>query len=236
MQVDYIAAFLIGLIGGFSHCIGMCGGFVLTYSVKISENEIRKQQTVWQRIYPHLSYSAGRIITYTFLGEIFGFIGGTIGLIFSMKNFQGGLQLFAGIIMFFMGLDLAGLIPVLPPNSFPGINAFKKLVGNLFNKVNRSNVFGLGIVLGFVPCGLVYSVGAQAAATQSLLKGGLTMLIFGLGTVPAMLLSGITANLISSRVRSRLYKLAALLVVLLGVLTVLRGVDALNWLHIYWLF
>ena len=129
MQVDYIAAFLIGLIGGFSHCIGMCGGFVLTYSVKISENEIRKQQTVWQRIYPHLSYSAGRIITYTFLGEIFGFIGGTIGLIFSMKNFQGGLQLFAGIIMFFMGLDLAGLIPVLPPNSFPGINAFKKLVG-----------------------------------------------------------------------------------------------------------
>ena len=236
MQVDYIAVFLIGLIGGFSHCIGMCGGFVLTYSIKITENEAGAKQNTWQKIYPHLSYSAGRIITYTFLGEIFGFIGGTIGLILSMKNFQGGLQLFAGIVMFFMGLDLAGLVPALPPNSFPGINPFKKLVGNLFNKVNRSNVFGLGIVLGFIPCGLVYSVGAQAAATQSLLKGGLTMFVFGLGTVPAMLLSGLTANLISANVRSRLYKVAALLVVLLGILTILRGIDALNWLKIYWLF
>ncbi len=236
MQIDYIAVFLIGLIGGFSHCIGMCGGFVLTYSIKIAENEMAEKQTAWQKIYPHLSYSAGRILTYTFLGEIFGVIGGTIGLIFSLKNFQGGLQLFAGIIMFFMGLDLAGLFPALPPNSFPGINPFKKLVGNLFNKVNRSNVFGLGIVLGFVPCGLVYSVGAQAAATQSLLKGGFTMLVFGIGTMPAMLLSGLTANLISARVRSRLYKAAALLVVFLGIMTVLRGIDALNWVHIYWLF
>ncbi len=236
MQVDFLAVFLIGLIGGFSHCLGMCGGFVLTYSIKISENDSNKNNTVWQKVYPHLLYSGGRIITYTFLGEIFGLLGSTIGLIFSMKNFQGGLQLFAGIVMFFMGLDLAGFIKALPPNSFPGISSFKKLVGSLFNKVNRSNVFGLGIVLGFIPCGLVYSVGAQAAATQSLLKGGLTMFVFGLGTVPAMILSGVTANVLSFRVRSRLYKLAALLVILLGILTILRGVDALNWVNIYWLF
>ena len=235
MQVDFLAVFLIGLLGGFSHCIGMCGGFVISYTLKINENDLTTRPSFLQRLIPHLMYSSGRILTYMLLGEIFGFLGGSLQVIFAIRDFQGFLQLFAGVVMIFMGLDLAGLIPNLAPDSFPGINAFKRLIHNLFSKVNRRNVFGLGFVLGFIPCGLVYAVGAKAAATGSLVGGMLTMLFFGLGTLPAMVLTGLAAHLISAKLRARIYKIAAILVVLLGLLTVLRGTVALEWLQIHWL-
>ena len=235
MNIDFLALFLIGFFGGFSHCIGMCGGFVATYTFKIAENDPTPNDSYFQRLVPHLLYNSGRLLTYTILGEIFGFIGGTLGLIFAIQDFQGGLQLLAGIFMVIMGLDISGLIPNLEPDSFPGVNIFKRMVNALFNKVNRKNVFVLGMVLGLIPCGLVYAVGAKAAATQSIVGGFLTMLVFGMGTFPAMLFTGFIVNLISVKVRGRLYRIAAILVILMGTLTILRGIDALGWVKIYWL-
>lgn len=235
MNLDLIAVFLIGFLGGFSHCIGMCGGFVLTYTLKVQENDPVKYHSKWQTLQPHLLYNFGRIFTYTILGEIFGLLGGTIGLILAMRNFQGALQLFAGIVMILMGIELSGWIPFFSRDTFPGLKGFKRLITDLFNRVNRKNVFGLGLVLGFLPCGLVYVAGAKAAATQSFYGGMLTMLVFGLGTLPAMVLTGVTAHLISARLRHHLYRLASWMVILLGVLTVLRGIDGLGWLRIYWL-
>jgi len=233
MNIDFLALFLIGFFGGFSHCIGMCGGFAATYTLKIAENDPTPDNSFFQKLIPHLLYNSGRVLTYTFLGEIFGFIGGTLGLIFAIQDFQGGLQLLAGIFMVLMGLDIAGLIPNIEPGSFPGVNIFKRMVSALFNKVNRKNIFILGMVLGLIPCGLVYAVGARAAATQSIVGGFLTMLVFGLGTFPAMFITGFIVNLLSAKIRGRLYRIAAILVILLGVLTILRGIDALGWIKIY---
>ena len=178
-NVDYIAVFIIGLLGGFSHCIIMCGGFVMTYTLKLSENSVQVNTNFWQKLYPHLLYSAGRVLTYTLLGELFGLLGSTLGFVSSFRQFQGGLMLFAGLIMIFMGLDFAGFFPSLSPNSFPGVSKFKNLVRGMVNRVNPGNIFGLGLVLGFLPCGMVYAVAAKAAATQSIIGGGLTMLFFG---------------------------------------------------------
>jgi sulfite exporter TauE/SafE len=236
MHIEFVTLFLIGFLGGFSHCIGMCGGIVLTYTLKIEENDPLIKPSRWQLIKPHFLYNMGRIITYTFLGEIFGLIGGTLGIIFAIRDFQGGLQLIAGFIMLLMGIELAGLIPSLSPDTFPGINKFKQLITSLFNRVNRKNIFGLGLVLGFLPCGLVYAVGAKAAATQSFVGGMLTMLVFGLGTFPAMLITGMSAHFISNKFRRRLYRVAAIMVMILAVFTILRGIDSLGWIRFYWLF
>lgn len=235
MTVDLILVFTIGLLGGFSHCIGMCGGFVFTYSVKISEKESAKKLGKWSMVLPHLLYNSGRILTYTFLGEIFGFLGGTIGFVMSVRNFQGGLQLFAGIFMLILGLELGGFLPATSKDYFPGITGFKKLVGNLFNRVNRRNIFGLGLVLGFIPCGLVYVAGAKAAETGSIFGGMLIMLSFGLGTLPAMIITGLASDFLSSRFKSKLYKVSAIIIILMAIMAILRGVDALGWLRIYWL-
>ena len=133
-------------------------------------------------------------------------------------------MIFAGVVMIMMGLDLSGLIPSLPRDTFFGVNKFTNMVHSFLNRVNPHNVFGLGIILGFLPCGMLYAVFAKAAATQSIWGGGMTMLAFGLGTFPAMVLTGVTAHLISSRLRKTLYRFAAVLVIVLGIFTTYKGV------------
>lgn len=235
MDLDLLGVFLIGITGGFSHCIGMCGGFVLSYSLKINENDLIEKPTTWQNVSPHLLYGIGRILSYIVIGEILGLLGNAISAVFTIRNFQGGLSLFAGLVMIFMGLDLAGLIPKLAPNSFPGFNPFKRLVGGLFKRVKRNNILGLGFILGFIPCGLVYAAGAKAVASGSMFGGMLTMLVFGLGTMPAMVTAGMISSRIPIKIRSIIYRIAAALVTILGLLTFLRGVDAIGLMHIYWL-
>jgi len=232
MELELATVFVIGFLGGFGHCIGMCGGFVMTYTLRIQENDVITHPSRWQVLSPHLLYNSGRVLTYVILGEIFGFLGGSMGVIFAMRDFQGILEVFAGSVMVLMGIELAGWIPNVAPDSFPGVSKFKNLVHSMFNRVNRRSIFVLGIVLGFIPCGLVYAAGAKAAATQSVTGGMLTMLMFGLGTFPAMVITGLTVNIISIKLRHRLYRIAALLVMILGVLTILRGIDAIGWLKI----
>ena len=70
MNIDYLTLFIIGFLGGFSHCIGMCGGIVLTYTLKVQENDPVEHPSKWQMIKPHLLYNGGRILTYTFLESV----------------------------------------------------------------------------------------------------------------------------------------------------------------------
>jgi sulfite exporter TauE/SafE len=225
MELDLIGVFMIGLMGGFGHCIGMCGGFVLTYTLKVNENDFIEKPNWWQRLSPHLLYSTGRIISYMIIGNLLGLLGTAIDSMVALRV-QGFLEIFAGAVMILMGLDLAGIIPNLNPNTFPGVNPFKKLVTNLFTKVRRDNIIGLGFVLGFIPCGLVYAAGAKAIASSSIVGGMLIMLAFGIGTMPAMVVTGLVSGRIPRKLQSYIYRVAALLVIILGVLTIMRGLKA----------
>jgi len=224
MPLDLVAVFFIGLATGFSHCIGMCGPFVLTYTLKLSKNSAVVQPSYWQQFYPHLLYNSGRLLTYVFLGQLFGLLGQTLSNVVAFKSFQGGLIIFAGMVMVLFGIQMTGLLPKLQPDTFWGVGKFTNMVQSMLNRVNSNNVFGLGVVLGFLPCGVLYAAFAKAAATQTIWGGGLTMLAFGLGTFPAMILTGVTAHLISSRLRTTLYRIAAVMVILLGLFTIYKGI------------
>jgi len=213
----------------------MCGGFIFSFNLKLSRNEPEILRNYFSRLIPQLKYHSGRILTYTFIGEIVGLLGSTLGLISSVRNFQGGLQLLAGLVMLALGLDLTGWIPKLQPENFPGFDRYRKAVSGLFHRVSSRNIFSLGLILGLVPCGLVYSIAARAAASGSFWGGGLIMLVFGLGTLPALVLTGLLTNQISLRWRVLLYKFAAILVILFGILTILRGIDSLGWATFFWL-
>jgi sulfite exporter TauE/SafE len=227
MQIELLTIFLIGFLGGFGHCIGMCGGIVLTYTMKIEANDPLPRPTVWQTLKPQLLYNLGRLTTYTLLGQIFGLIGSTIGFVLAVRDFQGLLQIVAGLVMIILGIELGGWLPGLSSDSFPGVTAFKKLMSSMFDRVNRKNIFLLGLILGLLPCGLVYAAGAKAAASQSMVGGMLIMLSFGLGTLPAMVITGLSAHLITFRLRRYLYRLAAMMVAVMGIIALLRGFHGL---------
>ncbi|HQU74904.1 MAG TPA: sulfite exporter TauE/SafE family protein, partial [Calditrichia bacterium] len=105
--------------------------------------------------------------------------------------------------------------------------AFKQVASRAFRKVTENNIFGLGVVLGFIPCGLVYAAGAKAATSGGAISGMLTMLAFGLGTVPALLMVGLGAQSVSAKFRYQVFRFATLLVIALGIMTTYRGATQL---------
>ena len=163
-----------------------------------------------------------------FLGGIFGLLGTTLSFAKSAFDLQALLQIFAGILMIYMGLDLLHLIPKFPAIFFKSGNPFKRIIHGLLISVNRSNIFALGIMLGFLPCGVVYAAGAKAASSGGIFSGMIIMLVFALGTAPAMVMMGLGARWISGKFRSRIFKISAILVIILGGLTGYKGIVKLN--------
>ncbi|NOZ08645.1 MAG: sulfite exporter TauE/SafE family protein [FCB group bacterium] len=217
MTLDLTMIFLFGLSVGFGHCIGMCGGFVMTYSLKIQKQQ--GKTPIVQLVAPHLLYSAGRILTYSFLGGLFGII----GLTFDLFNFQSYLQILAGIVMIILAAELAGWIPHFSNVGFSLFKPFRTVAGHLMSDLTLTNVFITGLILGFLPCGPVYVAVTKSIAAGSIPYAMLTMIVYGLGTVPALLLVGLGANFVSGRIRFRLFRLSAILVLLLGSYTLYKG-------------
>ena len=231
MEIDLIAIFVLGFLSSFSHCYGMCGGFVMAYSLKVAERKSTGSRL--QLIIPHLMYNSGRVLTYTFLGFWFGLLGGSFKHL--VHDYQSILFIFAGIFMTLMGLDLLGLFNISTPKSFPGFGRYRQLVGSLLNRANAKNIFLYGLILGFIPCGLVYIAGAKAVSAGNVLGGMATMLAFGLGTIPALFILGLSANLISARLRNKVFKIAAVFVILFGLFTVAKGVMKLAGIPMPWM-
>jgi len=217
MTTELVFMFMLGLTGGFGHCIGMCGGFVLTYSVKLPARP--RRWFSFSLLIPHLLYSAGRMMTYAFLGGILGLLGQTLELF----NFQGYLQILAGVVMLVIGAELAGWLPNLSNIHLPFFRPFQQLFGSLLKELNYTNCFLIGIVLGFLPCGLVYAAVAESLATGNVAGGMAMMIAFGAGTAPALLLVGLGVNIISGRFKTILFRVSAALVILLGLYTGYKG-------------
>lgn len=224
-MTDYGMIFTIGFLSSFGHCIGMCGGFVTAYTMKLNADKDDNRGGVLQKISPHIFYNTGRILTYIFLGALFGLLGETLHLIAGMRHYQGILQAVAGLFMILIALDMGGWIPATWTSNFPGYRQFKIIVGGLFSRVHKGNIIGLGVAMGFLPCGLVYAAGAKAASTGSIVSGMLTMLFFGLGTFPALFAVGLSANAISANFRSKIFKFATVLVILFGIFTTYKGIH-----------
>ncbi len=218
-----IAMLLSGLAGGFGHCISMCGPVVGALSV----GETRKG------ILHILLYNLGRITTYTILGAMVGLSGSFLILTASIEQLQRAIMIIAGLSIILMGLSTAEWLP-LPPQKKgcnPGSSLMQKIMA-LF-KVPRSigAYYPMGIVLGFLPCGLTYTalLAAARAAMEAhhpftgMLQGALMMLLFGIGTAPALILVGKVVNTISNRMRKWFYRVASLIMIATGVWFVVAG-------------
>lgn len=197
IETSYIAAFLVGLLGGV-HCVGMCGGVVGALCLGLEQDSTNSQNKTGAAFPYLLAYNAGRISSYAFAGILMGSVGWLGSHLFDIYLLQQSLEIIAALFMLALGLYIAGWWKVLANiERLGGKVIWKKLepLGRRFMPVRSySHAFLLGVIWGWLPCGLVYSVIIWTISTQSPIDGGLLMLSFGLGTLPNLLLMGIFAS------------------------------------------
>ncbi|MBN2816410.1 MAG: sulfite exporter TauE/SafE family protein [Campylobacterales bacterium] len=219
--VNLLTIISIAFLGSFGHCIGMCGGIVVAYStIKVNPKSSKISQSV-----SHLLYSLGRVLTYSILGAMFGALGGVV--VFS-NNANGGLLIFAGVLMVLAGLSLMGKIKFLTliEHSFSSSPLYQKAFKSVLNSRSNSSFFILGMLNGLLPCGFVYFFAITAASTADPLYGALVMALFGLSTIPAMFSIGFLASLASATsFRNMMMSLSSVAVILYGAYTIYNGYE-----------
>lgn len=182
--ISILSIMTIAFLGSFGHCIGMCGGIVMAYS----STKVGNEWTKFTQTLAHISYSFGRVLTYTLLGVLFGFLGGVI----AFSNITNGvLLLIAGIVMVLTGLSLVGKIKFLTiiEHSVSKSGWYQKSFKALLHSSSLFSFFLLGMLNGLLPCGFVYFFAITAASTADPLWGGVVMFIFGISTIPALFFS-----------------------------------------------
>jgi len=222
--VNILTIISIAFLGSFGHCIGMCGGIVVAYStIKISPESSKVSQST-----SHLLYSFGRVFTYTILGAMFGALGGVATF---SNNANGGLLIFAGIVMVLAGLSLMGKIKFLTliEHSFSSSSVYKTAFKAVLNSKSNLSFFVLGMLNGLLPCGFVYFFAITAASTADALSGALVMAMFGLSTIPAMFGLGFLSSLASATsFRNMMMSLSSVAVILYGAYTIYNGYDYIS--------
>ena len=213
-ETGYFAVFLIGLLGGV-HCVGMCGGIVSALTVQV---RLPGQANPARREWPlHLAYNLGRIGSYTAAGAAMGAIG-TVGMLFNdILPVQLALYVAANLMLVALGLYLTGFTRALSGVERLGQRLWARiqpLTRRFLPARSVAQAFPLGVLWGFLPCGLVYSVLATALVTGSAERGAALMLAFGLGTLPNLLLAGMLLTRLRDVVRNQAVRTGAGLVVL----------------------
>ena len=209
-----IPALSLGILGSF-HCLGMCGPIALSVPLRGA--------TGAQRILKALTYNAGRVLTYTIMGFIFG----AVGKSFVIAGYQQALSITLGLAMlliFFMPAKYAKHLP-FTRTAMVFSSRVKSLFGSALRQSSYQSTFVLGFVNGLLPCGLVYLGVAGAIATGDIWKGALFMAAFGAGTLPAMLFIHTASQWVNVSTRSTMRKVIPVFVIVSSCLLVLRGMN-----------
>ena len=219
-ELTFGAAILVGLLGS-SHCIGMCGGIVAALNMGIDPGPAGARKPI---IRYQLAYNGGRIISYVLVGLVAGALGAGL-MALGIKPIAGKL-LAAGFLVA-LGLYLA--------NWWRGLVALERLGARLWRHIqplgkrllpirNPLHAFLLGMLWGWLPCGLVYAAVAWSLTTADPYQGALLMLGFGLGTMPALLIAGNLFNYLRERMRAPLLRTTAgVLIIAFGIYSGVTG-------------
>lgn len=208
-DTGFLALFLVGLLGG-THCVGMCGGIVGAMSMG--------GQAGWGM---HLAYNGGRILSYAVAGAIAGALGAASMGLEGQVPARMVLYFIANLMLVALGLYLLGISGALAFTERAGQALWRRLqpLTRRFLPVRSvAQAFPLGLLWGWLPCGLVYSALASSLAAGSAGRGAAMMLAFGIGTLPNLLLAGMLLARLNEFVRRPVVRtLSGLLVLGFGV-------------------
>ncbi|QLG87518.1 sulfite exporter TauE/SafE family protein [Chitinibacter bivalviorum] len=206
LEINLLALFLAGLLGG-GHCIGMCGGIVSAFSLQLPSG------ARWPYL---LGFNAGRLLGYVLIGAFLGGVGSfaTLGSLQTIKIY---LFVIANILLIMLGLYIAGWSRALTRIEKIGQPIWRAVQPVMRKLLPVHSVWQtplIGLLWGWIPCGLVYTASLSALASASPVSGAGVMLAFGLGTLPNLMLMGLLAKRVQSLVqKSWVRRLCGLVVI-----------------------
>jgi sulfite exporter TauE/SafE len=213
MAQIFIAGLLLGSLSSF-HCVGMCGPIALALPVQHLP-----------RVTQHMAilfYQFGRLSTYIILGAITGWLGHSLFI----AGWQQGISIASGITILGISIQNHVLHKRWQPTWLSKINAhLQSWMQQLLSRDNPAAFFPLGMTNGLLPCGMLYLALAAALSSSGPLEAGFFMLAFGTGTLPAMLALSYLGIKIGFVARQKIKKAMPYLVMLVGLLLILRGLN-----------
>jgi len=214
-KTSLVLLFLAGILAGF-HCVGMCGGFVVSYTTK---NALNGHKSFKQ----HLVYGGSKVLSYAIIGGLFGAIGGIIAFSIGLRSI---VSILAGIFMIFYALSMFGI------KFFRRFQFNPKFLTKVASGASDSAKgpykapFITGLLNGlFIACGPLQAMYLYATGTGSFIAGAASLTAFGLGTLPVMLGFGSLATVISHKTTKRILKISAIVVIILGLIMINRGLT-----------
>jgi hypothetical protein len=214
----FATLFIAGFLGGVMHCSGMCGGFGLSFSAirysNIPPHNLSEKRRFFESIL--LPYHLGRIFTYSMLGFLSAFFASLISSFNYFETLRTAILLIALWFFIVSSFSLSGIFP----KKFKGINNsfyfsfISKISQKFFSKPYGLNLFFSGVVLGFLPCAMVYSSMLASAASANPLTGALISLFFGLGTIFPLILTTYGLGFFIKKLKGNFRKTTSILMAL----------------------
>ena len=209
--LSFLSVFIVGLLSGV-HCLGMCGGIVGALSFGVDQQAGQQRKFLFL-----LLYNTGRIVSYMIAGMLVGAIGAVVTQQFASHSLHQMLQTLSGIFMILMGLYLARWWLILSKLEQAGGFIWRRIepyARRLIPIRNFQQALLVGVLWGWLPCGLVYSMLTMSLTSTSVIQCGLIMLSFGLGTLPNLMLMGLFAASLQKFMQHRWVRIVAGLLVI----------------------
>lgn len=231
-NASYLAAFVIGLFSSL-HCIGMCGSIIGTLTYSLSPDLRNNKRILFSIV---LSYNLGRIASYTMAGAVAGMAHAFLSLPFTQGQAHRILQIASALIMTGAGLYIGGWFPRFAYIERLG-SRFWKVIEPFGRKLipvkTRIQAFLFGLIWGWLPCGLIYTALALAATAGDVVHSAMTMLSFGLGTLPAVVGVGIMTTMLARLSRIQHFKRAVgILLIVFALLAAFPWLNPMRVEHI----
>ena len=214
-SVDYSLTFIAGFLGS-GHCLGMCGALVSGYFMNSGKT---------RSYLPYLVYQLARICVYTLVGMAAASLGVVLVSSGIFGQVQSVLQMFIGVVVFFLALGILGWIPFQGAIRLLPMQVLRRGYARSRTQTPVMGAMLAGFLNGMMPCPLTFAMAVKATTAASVLEGGALMATFGAGTLPMMLFVSIAFGKISANVRGLMLKTAALIMIFMGGNTFYRGLS-----------
>jgi sulfite exporter TauE/SafE len=217
--VEFSAIFVLGLMSSL-HCVQMCGPIVLSYSLPLAKAARRQEMLV-----AHAAYNLGRITTYAALGAVAGVAGGGLNIVSRAAGVANGARICAGLALIVTAVLISGALPQAGLVRIGPVGGLSRVAGRILLSPRPLSKLPLGLVLGLLPCGLVYAALLKSVETGTAAGGALTMVAFGLGTAFALTSFGIASSVAGIRLGRWSNAVSTAGVALMGVFLIWSGLT-----------